>query len=493
MMSTGVASSSPQDCLNLIKTNITAAHAAIASAEQMASPASGDSPLEVFLTVMGVQARNIVSTLTLKDDRFLEASKGNKSHRDDDLFAELVNLQKHIFKCAESYPPVGNLVPEETRQAAKNKMSGHLRDLCNIIAGVIRQETFDKVRQVESSSIGEARFKCSSSIDKIHAQLVIARKQLVDIESSIDDFTKLKTPQSNMRDQRVLECEESWSFTHDSYTTRSSLGMELDSAEAERKKTNQQKNVTYQTIDGANKTEKWKAADKAAALKVIDDRIKILKHDIKKEKEKIQERMRGSDAKVSPNDVPMVWPDVRDGEDIYEGDYCKILAQHLSNFMAGREHLFPLPFQAITRLLCDYVPYGDKKGQFDHANLPFDDAQIPQLRTDFTTQDKSLFRLWEQSGIPEYLKSAVLGGGVIHNMGKTPKEVYNVTESSACSFTRAILLVRKPLSSEHRRLLDNDMKSISSSFKKGSPLQAVQTSLTGQTRSWCAFGHGSRR
>ena len=120
MMSTGVASSSPQDCLDLIKTNITAAHAAIASAEQMASPASGDSPLEVFLTVMGVQSRHIVSALTLKDDRYLEASKDNKSHRDDGSFAELANLQEHIFKCAESYPPLGNLVSEEARQATKN-------------------------------------------------------------------------------------------------------------------------------------------------------------------------------------------------------------------------------------------------------------------------------------------------------------------------------------------------------------------------------------
>ena len=48
--STGVASSSPQDCLSLIKTNITAAHAAIGSAESMASPAPGESPLEGFLT-----------------------------------------------------------------------------------------------------------------------------------------------------------------------------------------------------------------------------------------------------------------------------------------------------------------------------------------------------------------------------------------------------------------------------------------------------------
>ena len=49
-MSTGVASSSPQDCLSLIKSNITAAHAAIGSAESMASPAPGESPLEGFLS-----------------------------------------------------------------------------------------------------------------------------------------------------------------------------------------------------------------------------------------------------------------------------------------------------------------------------------------------------------------------------------------------------------------------------------------------------------
>ena len=67
-------------------------------------------------------------------------------------------------------------------------------------------------------------------------------------------------------------------------------------------------------------------------------------------------------------------------------------------------------------------------------------------------------------------------------MGKDPGEVYEVTASSACSFIRAILLVRKPVSNEHRRLLDNDMKSILSSFKKGSPLLAVQTSLTNVSR-----------
>ena len=63
-----------------------------------------------------------------------------------------------------------------------------------------------------------------------------------------------------------------------------------------------------------------------------------MKEDIKKEKEQIQEHMRGSDAKVSPNDEPMVWPDAKDGEDIREEDYCTILARPLSSFMAGREH-----------------------------------------------------------------------------------------------------------------------------------------------------------
>ena len=54
--------------------------------------------------------------------------------------------------------------------------------------------------------------------------------------------------------------------------------------------------------------------------------------------------MRDSDAKVSPNDVPMVWPDDKDGEDNYTADYCQLLTHQLVIFMAGREHLFPLPF-----------------------------------------------------------------------------------------------------------------------------------------------------
>ena len=49
-MSSGDASSSPHDCLISIKTNLTAAKAAIVSTGAMASPAPGDSPLEGFLT-----------------------------------------------------------------------------------------------------------------------------------------------------------------------------------------------------------------------------------------------------------------------------------------------------------------------------------------------------------------------------------------------------------------------------------------------------------
>ena len=170
--------------------------------------------------------------------------------------------------------------------------------------------------------------------------------------------------------------------------------------------------------------------------------------------------MRGSDAKGSPNAEPMVWPESTDGEDIRQEDYCTVLSRHLSSFMAGREHLFPLPFQAMTRLLYDYIPYGDTKGQYDHADLPFDDVQIPSLRIDFELQDKGLYRLWEKFGIPDYLKSMVLGGSIKQNMGAELEEVYNVTPLSACSFIRAILLVRRPLTTEHRRLLDNDMKGI---------------------------------
>ena len=284
-MSTGGASSSPQDCLSIIKTSITAANAAIATAKQLSSPASGESPLEEFLTVMGLNSRNIVSNLSLKDDRFKEALKGNNIHKGDNSFVELVNRHAHILKCAESFPPAGNLVPDSTRETAKNKLSGYLRDMCCIMAVVIRQETFDKVRQVENTSVGEAISKSSSTIDKIQAELATAVKLLGGIESSIDDFTRLKTPQSDMRDQRVLECEASWRFTHNSYATRSSLIMKLETAEQEKKKTHKSKEVTYQNSDGTETKEAWKPAEKAAAIKVLDDRIKGLKDDIKKEKE----------------------------------------------------------------------------------------------------------------------------------------------------------------------------------------------------------------
>ena len=135
-MSTGVASSSPQECLSLIKTNITAAVAAIGSAKSMASPAPGESPLEGFLTVMGLQSRTIVSNLSLKDDLFKEALKGNLSHNGDNSFDELANIRDHIFKCAESFPPAGTA--EAPRQAARNKMSGYLQDMCCIMALGIR-------------------------------------------------------------------------------------------------------------------------------------------------------------------------------------------------------------------------------------------------------------------------------------------------------------------------------------------------------------------
>ena len=49
-MSNGVASSSPQDCLNKVETNITAADAASANAGAMLSPTAGDTPLDAFFT-----------------------------------------------------------------------------------------------------------------------------------------------------------------------------------------------------------------------------------------------------------------------------------------------------------------------------------------------------------------------------------------------------------------------------------------------------------
>ena len=169
---------------------------------------------------------------------------------DDDSFAKLVNLQDHIFKCAETYPPPSAI--DQVRKEHRRKLSGYILEICSIVAGVIHQETFDKVRQVESTSVGEAKVKSSSTIDKIQAELVTARKLLGDIESSIGDFTKLKTPQSDMRDQRVLECETSWSIAHNSYTTRSSLIMELESAEQERRSASNPKKVTYQNPDGSS-------------------------------------------------------------------------------------------------------------------------------------------------------------------------------------------------------------------------------------------------
>ena len=92
---------------------------------------------------MGLHSRCIVPNLNLKDDRFPGALKSNKSHKGDDSFAELVNLQDHILKCAESHPLAGDMVPGSTREAAKNKLPGHLRDMCCIMAVVIRPETFD--------------------------------------------------------------------------------------------------------------------------------------------------------------------------------------------------------------------------------------------------------------------------------------------------------------------------------------------------------------
>ena len=152
----------------------------------------------------------------------------------------------------------------------------------SIASLVVRQETFEKVRQVENTSIGEATAKSSSTIDKIQAELVTAVKLLGEIESSIADFTKLKTPQSDMRDQRVLKCEASWDFTHTSYATRSSLAMELETAKQDRKKAHNTKKVTYQQPDGTDAEETWKPAEKAAAIQVFEDKIKSLKDDIRR-------------------------------------------------------------------------------------------------------------------------------------------------------------------------------------------------------------------
>ena len=206
-MSSGDALSSPHDCLESIKTSLTAANAAIVSTGAMASPAPGDSPLEGFLTAMGLHSRTILSSLTMKDDRFKEALKGNKTTRGDDSFAHLADLKDHIFKCAEIFPPTGSIISGastgQATQDARNKLSGYLLDMCNVMASAIRQETYDKVCQVVNTSVGIATANCSSTTDKIQADLASAVTLLEGIESSIADFTKLKTPQSDMRDQRV--------------------------------------------------------------------------------------------------------------------------------------------------------------------------------------------------------------------------------------------------------------------------------------------------
>ena len=101
---------------------------------------------------------------------------------------------------------------DEAKADHKRRISAYLLEMCSVVAGVIRQETFDMVRQVamESTSIGETKIKCTSSTDKIQAELAVSRQLLADMQLSLDSFTKLKTPQSDLRDQRVLECEEAW-------------------------------------------------------------------------------------------------------------------------------------------------------------------------------------------------------------------------------------------------------------------------------------------
>jgi len=480
-MSSGDALSSPHDCLESIKTNLTAANAAIVSTRAMASPAPGESPLEGFLTAMGLNSRTILSSLASKDDRFKEALQGNKSTRGDDSFAHLADLKDHIFKCAEMIPPTGGIVSGastgQATQDARNKLSGYLLDMCEVMALVIRQETYDKVLQVQNTSVGIATASCSSTITNIESELAKASKMLKDIESSIDDFTKLKTPQSDTRDEHVTECVANWQFSHDSYVNRASLELELKTAKTECADLRASKTVKYQAADGSEKEEKWKAPEKAAAVKVYTDKIKNLKEDIEKEKEMIHQRMRGTDAVVKTNTDPMVWPMFDDGEAIREEDFCTKLARLLASFMAGREHLFPLPFQAIKRLIHDYIPYGDNKSQFDHADLPFDDSQVPNLRSDFKDQDRLLYRVWETSVIPRYIEVMVQGGAVTHDMGASPEEVYTLDQVSACSLIRAILLVKRPLSEDQKRSLDNDVKGIHSNFKKGSPQLAVTNSL----------------
>ena len=122
--------SSPQlqDCLNLIKTNITAANAAITSAEMMTSSSSGETPLERFLTVMGRNARTILSILTSRDDRYLEALNGNRSLREDDAFSGIVDIQDHIYKLAQTCPPVP--ASDKAKADHKRRISAYLLEMC---------------------------------------------------------------------------------------------------------------------------------------------------------------------------------------------------------------------------------------------------------------------------------------------------------------------------------------------------------------------------
>ena len=88
-MSGGGASSSPTGSPNKSETAIKAADEAAVSAGAMlaAAQAAGESPLEVFLTVMGPNARNLVSKLEDGDSRILEALKGKSIP--DDTYSEL--------------------------------------------------------------------------------------------------------------------------------------------------------------------------------------------------------------------------------------------------------------------------------------------------------------------------------------------------------------------------------------------------------------------
>ena len=154
------------------------------------------------------------------------------------------------------WPPVGVLRPVA-------------RDLqrYNLIASTIRQETYSYDRQVENTSIGATGTKCTSYINKIHAEISLSRKLLAEMQLSLDSYTasESKTPQSassiRVRDQKVLECEEKmWTFTHNSYTNRLSLSLELEE-DKEEKRTSKQKKVTYQMQDGTEKSETFKPAD----------------------------------------------------------------------------------------------------------------------------------------------------------------------------------------------------------------------------------------